>query len=58
MALPVPQLSLAAGAPDEVADPLARIAHVASALDVRADAGDADELRQLVEPGAIHGRAV
>ena len=53
LAVPVDELTLAACAPDERADPLAGALDVACVRRVRADRGDADELRELVEPGLV-----
>jgi hypothetical protein len=58
MAVPVAELRFAAGPADEVADPLARLAHVAVVRRIGADARNADELGQVVEPGLVHGGAV
>jgi hypothetical protein len=55
MTVPVAKLGFAAGAANEIADPLARLPHIGGALGVRADAGDPDELGELVEPGLVHG---
>ena len=55
MTVPVPKLRFAAGPADEVADPFARLAHVAVVRRVGADARDPDELGQVVEPGLVHG---
>jgi hypothetical protein len=52
------ELRIAAGAPHEIANPFPRRAHVARVLRIRADARDAQELRELVEPGPVHERAV
>ena len=48
------QLRLAAGATDEVANPLPRPPHVAGVLRIRADARNPQQLRKLVEPGLVH----
>jgi hypothetical protein len=53
--MPVTELGLAARAADEVADPLAGALHVGGVLRVGADARNADELGQVVEPGLVHG---
>jgi hypothetical protein len=58
VAVPVPKLGFAPGPADKVADPFARGLDVGRALGVGADAGDADELRELVEPGLFHGAGV
>ena len=55
MAIPVAELRFPPSPADEVADPLARLADVALVRRVCADARDADELGQLVEPGLLHG---
>src|SRR5919204_199169 len=58
MAVPIAQLGRAARPSDELAHPLTRLLHVARARGVSADAGDANELGELVEPGVLHGAAV
>src|SRR5438552_12691868 len=55
MSAPVAKLGLAAVAAHEVADPLAGPHDLQRPFGVRADARDADELRELVEPALIHG---
>ena len=55
VSVPVAKLGLAPGAAHEVADPCAGLLYRSAALGIRADAGDANELRELVEPGALHG---
>ena len=52
------QLRLAARTTDEVANPLARAAHVDGVLRIRADARNPQQLRKLVEPGLVHGGRV
>ena len=53
--LPVAKLGLAARAAQELTDPFARSHDIHGAFGVRADAGNADELGELLEPGLIHG---
>jgi hypothetical protein len=58
VAVPVAELGFSAGPANEVANPLTRSLDVGSALGVGADAGDADELGELLEPGLFHGAGV
>src|SRR5213078_814754 len=52
------QLRLTPRAPNEVANPLPRVAHVTRVLRIRADARNPQELRKLVEPGLVHDAGV
>ena len=51
-------LGRAAGAADEGGQPLGRVDDVPGARRVGADAGDAQQLGKLVEPGLGHGGGV